>query len=73
MPATALRELVSGIAADMRRRRISPTRLADWAGVPAADALALVSDGEPPPSLAIIVKLADALERRCPPRGSARR
>jgi hypothetical protein len=63
MPATALRELVSGIAADMRRRRISPTVLANRAGVPAAAALALVSDGQPPP-LSIIVKLADAMERR---------
>ena len=73
MPATALRELVSGIAADMRRRRISPALLASWAGVPPADALAIVSDVDPPPSLAIIVKLADALERRGRPGRTARR
>jgi hypothetical protein len=72
MPATALRELVSGIAADMRRRRISPALLASWAGVPTADVLAIVSDGDPP-SLAIIVKLADALERRGRPGRTTRR
>ena len=64
MPATALRELVSGIAADMRRRRISPSLLASWAGVPASAAAALVSDGRPPPPLPVLVKLADAMERR---------
>jgi hypothetical protein len=57
----------------MRRRRISPALLASWAGVPASDALAIVSDGDPPPPLAVIVKLADALERRGRPGRAARR
>jgi hypothetical protein len=64
MKKGALDLMLSDMAAEMERRRLTPAGLAALAGVPAPTAAAILAGLDPCPPPATVVKLADALDPR---------